>query len=417
MQHKSLDGTNLLDYSLNMSDRNNDDRPKFASGDQDYDSARGWDPIKENAARMRAEAIKKDPRAFAPMPDMLFVQEAQYYINGTVEYGAIQQLFGPFWLMDETAILFAPPGVGKSALATQIAESLARGVPFAPFTEPRGPILRPQRVLYIDFELSRSQFAARYTVRAQNNIDLLTPYQFSPQLFRAEMYWNGKLLDGYEDYTDMLFEDILNEINDTRADVLIIDNITFLTRGSTANSTVAFRLMDRFRDLKRSSFISVLLVAHTPKRRRASIMTENDMQGSVDLAKVADSVFAIGRSRVDRDLRYLKHIKCRSGVIEHGTDNIALFRLRKFDFAGIVQPGVDGPRADNFFGFDFIGLGHEMDHLELDPAYPNRPKPAYAHSKDISRAKALSARGKSIAEIAEELGVAKTTAYRYVKRI
>ncbi len=391
--------------------------PKFASGDQDYDSARGWDPIAENVARLKAEALKKDPRAFAPPPEMLYVREAQYYIGSGIEDGVTAQLFGPFWLRDETAILFAPPGVGKSVLATQIAESVARGVPLAPFAGSGAPKVGPMRVLYIDFELSRWQFTQRYSVVGENQSDLLTPYQFSPNFLRAEMYWNGRLIDGYEDYTDMLFEDIGNRVNEAQADVLIVDNVTFLTRGSTANATLAFRLMDRLRDLKRSSDISVMLVAHTPKRRRPGLLTENDLQGSIDLAKVADSVFALGQSRRGSDLRYLKHIKCRTGQIQHGTDNSAVYRLTKFDLAKALKTGEE-TAAENFLGLEFVEFGDEIDHVELSEMLPKEPRRMPRHAPEVAEtARSMFAEGKNLAEIARELAIGKSTAQRYVNKV
>lgn len=168
----------------------------FESGDQDYASAYDWDPVKENIDRMEAESRKKNPRMWAKPPEMLFVQKAQYYIESGVQDGAMRQLFGPFWLMEETAILFAPPGVGKSVLATQIAESLARGVPFAPFAPRTGQEVPPQRVLYLDFEMDRTQFSQRYSVIGGEGSTMENPYKLSPEFLRAENYWDGRMIDG-----------------------------------------------------------------------------------------------------------------------------------------------------------------------------------------------------------------------------
>ncbi len=390
----------------------------FASGDQDYATGADWDPVKENIAKMEAESRKKDPRGWAEAPEMLFVQRAQYFVETGAQGGPMPQLFGPFWLMEEMAILFSPPGVGKSVLATQIAESLARGVPFAPFSPRTGPKVPPQRVLYIDFEMDLTQFAQRYSIVGEDGITLENKYQLSPELLRAENHWNGKMIEGYEDYTDMLFEDIGRQVYAHEATVLIIDNISHLTRGSTAHAAVAFRLMERLRYLKFNQFISILTIAHTPKQPRFGHLTESDMQGSIDLSKVADSVIALGRSRQSTDLRYLKQVKYRSGRIEHGENNVALFRLHKFDFASHLQTEGAETGHENFLGFEFDSFVREEDHFQFRFQPSARIKGRSRKDHYLARrVKELSAEGLSFAAIAKTLGVGNSTAHRYMGRI
>ncbi len=382
-------------------------------GDDRYGSAVGWDPERDRIRAFVAEHKRKNPRAFAPVPEMLYVREAQYYLENAAEISAVSQLFGPFWIFGEMAILFAQTGVGKSVLATQIAESLARGVRFAPFDKYIGPVAEPLRVLYLDFELTREQFRLRYTVVTGDGCGMEQSYQFSPDLLRAESYWDGRIVDGYEDYTDMLFEDLHRLIARHEAEVLIVDNITFLTRSSTANSIVAFRLMERLQTIKKTGVMSILVLAHTPKRRRDGPLTDNDLQGSVDLAKVCDSAFAMGRSRQSNDLRYIKHIKSRSCRREHGADNVAVFRFQKFDFAAVTQPG--GEKAANFLGLEFEMFDGEENHeLRASPASSSRRKPGRDRYL-IRRAKSLAELGLSSAAVAKRLSIGKSTAHRYMK--
>ena len=387
----------------------------FASGDQDYASAYDWDEHKEMRERMEAESRKKNPRDWAEAPEMLFVQRAQYFVETGATGGRMAQLFGPYWFMEEMAILFSPPGVGKSGLATQIAESLARGVTFAPFSPRTAPQVPPQRVLYLDFEMDMTQFSQRYSVVGEDGTTLENKYQLSPELLRAENCWNGKMIEGYEDYTDMLFEDIERQVYAHEATVLIIDNISHLTRGSTGHAAVAFRLMERLKRLKVYQYVSILVIAHTPKFPRSGYLTESDMQGSIDLSKVADSVIALGRSRRSPDLRYLKQIKSRSGRVEHGENNIPLFRLGKIDFASGLQTEGSETGPKNFLGFEFVDFDEEQEHFQL-PFRPAmmRKRGTKIDARLIDRAKELAANGLSSAAIAHKLGVAKTTAYRYM---
>ena len=382
------------------------DMPMFEFGDQDYGSMAGYDPTKKLREKLIAESKKKDPKAWAEQPDMLWVRSGNESMEVTAEWQPMKHLFGPLWREEEVAVLFSTPGVGKSALAVQIAESLARGKPIAPFDRfLPGCEVPPQRVLYIDFELTLPQFSRRYSTPSADGLRIENMYRFSENFFRAEHYWNGKLIDGYEDFTDMLFTDIERKLNQYEATVLICDNITFLSRSSTANASIAFRLMNRFQELKNRYFMSILVVAHTPKRRAHMPLTERDLQGSIDLLKVADSIFALGPSTLAPDLRYIKQIKSRNGTIEYGSENVIVFRLAKFN----VGDGVD-----NFFGYTHLGTDIEAVHLPL-PFRPMPDKRRKNHKRSqIAYAKLLAKHGFSSAAIGERLGVGKTTAFRYV---
>src|SRR6187401_2800167 len=59
-----------------------------------------------------------------------------------------EELFGPLWRVGEVALLSGPRGVGKSILAVQIAESIARGRPVLPMPRGKSP-RRGEKVLYV----------------------------------------------------------------------------------------------------------------------------------------------------------------------------------------------------------------------------------------------------------------------------
>ena len=84
MQHYSLDATPVPTYHIIVAHETSeidDDKPEFETGDQDYESAYDWDPQQEAIDKIRAEAVKKDPRAYARPPEMLFVERAQYFVR------------------------------------------------------------------------------------------------------------------------------------------------------------------------------------------------------------------------------------------------------------------------------------------------------------------------------------------------
>ncbi|HQX55154.1 MAG TPA: AAA family ATPase [Pyrinomonadaceae bacterium] len=397
---------------------------EYVYDDSRYDSATDWEPNEElkaaNAAyeKERARYRKRNPKEYADLPEMLIVDRTDTFIASGCEAPPLCELFGPFWRMDELSLMFAPSGVGKSILAAQISECLARGVRQPVFKDRKGPEIRPHKVLYIDFEMDRWQLAQRYALTTPDGAKLEHNYRFSPDFLRAECFWDGRLIEGYRDYTEMLLEDIKVKSNAFEATVLVIDNISFLTRGRSANATIAFQLMESLQTLKKCLGLSILVIAHTPKSIRPGFLTERELQGSGDLTKVADSIFAIGRSRIEPDLRYLKQIKCRSGRIEYGEENVAVYRLAKLDLAArIGLNSADTPPLENFLGFDFITSEPEELHCQMPWLKGTKSKPGPKLDIGlIRRAKSLALTGMSARGIAAKLGVAKTTASRYAKR-
>lgn len=411
----------------------------------------GWDPRDEVREKIVAESKKKYPHLYQELPQMFWVSKAGEFLDVGVRNGPMKQLFGPFWLEEEVAVLYAPPGHGKSALAVQLAECLARGVVPEPFGEKvtklqstgvpeseRVPELqstgvpdnsgtqvlrnsgttRPRRVLYLDFEFTRAQFAHRYTTLVDG--EFTNKYEFSPNFGHAHYYWNGELVKGYEDFTDMLFAviDVMVDAGDVTA--LIVDNISFLTQSSTANSVVAFRLMNRLQELKKLKNISVLVLAHTPKHAEHVPLSANDLQGSIDLAKVADSMFVMGRSGRDPALRYLKHVKSRSAELVHGDENVVMYRMAKFDLGKRLGCDPNAVRADNFLGLDFVGYDDERHHLSERP--PLMPRKAVLRTRGprknmimVDYARKLAGNGMSAGEIAKRLGISRASAHRYAR--
>lgn len=381
----------------------------------DIESAVGWDPDKRIREEKLAKGIKANPRFYNPIPELIAVQPANVSLDEGIRYGKMDQLFGPLWHRDEIAVLFSPPGYGKSALAVQIAESIARDAELAPFEKPPSDEqYPPPNVLYVDFELSRQQFANRYSVARDDSQDLFERYEFAPNLSRGFHYWNGHVEDGYEDFTDMLFADLDCKVGNEAVRVVVLDNITFLTMRSHASSNVAIRLMNFIRELRDNCGASVLVVAHTPKHPEYKPITINELQGSVDIAKIADSIFVLGRSAVDRDLRYLRQIKSRSGRIEYDAENVLVYKFEKFDFAERLGNTNGTVRAKNFLGFDLVGCEPESGHLAKHWRHSHQPKKRSKRGLAKS-AKKLAEKGLSSGAIAERLGIGRSTAHRYVQ--
>jgi RecA-family ATPase len=232
--------------------------------------------------------------------------------------------------------LFADTNVGKSILGVQIADAISRGYSYPGFITESSP----QVVLLFDFELSNKQFEKRYSNEFTNH------YVFHQNLMRA--YINPENLS-FEDFEKLLLDELEKAITKTGARVIIIDNITYLKTQSTETAKEALPLMKTLKHIKYKYELSILALAHTPKRNMCNPITVNDLAGSKHLANFVDSVFAIGASQKDKSIRYLKQIKARA------TEKI-------YDHDNIVVCEIYNPL--NFLGFNFLEFGKENEHLK-----------------------------------------------------
>lgn len=373
-------------------------------GDQDYDSAIGWEP--DHIKKLREKAKKQVPKG---SPEILFGRTLNGWLEKVFPSSAEDPLFGPFWLRNELAIMFSSAGVGKSLLAVQIAELLARGFRMDPFGVGS---CKPEKILYLDFELSREQLLSRYSVTDQAGVSGTNVYEFSPGIIRTESYWDGQIATAYETFTEMLFDQVRDLVIEFDIGVLIVDNITFLDSSSTSNTDISLGIMRRLNELKKSEFLSILVLAHAGKSSgQPGPLTAADLQGSANLANFADSVFALGRSVHSPRLRYLKQIKSRSSRIEFDERKVPVFTLGKFDLAAAMGLAAsERPPIENFLGYRYFEFRSERQLCGLGNSGPVTTK---ADARAI--ACSLARKGKSITAIAEELGVSRATVHRYVK--
>ena len=197
----------------------------------------------------------------------------------------------------ELSCMFSDSNLGKSIFAVQIATKIAEQM----------------KVLYFDFELSDKQFQLRYT--DENGV----LNQFPDNLYRVEI--DRDALDVSGDFEDAVMDNIEQAAVQTGAKVLIVDNLTYLCAASEKGD-LAGRLMIRLMSLKKKYDITMLILAHTPKRLLTNPITQNDLAGSKKIFNFFDSVFAIGKSAKDENLRYINQIKVRYGSFTYDSNNV-----------------------------------------------------------------------------------------------
>ena len=271
-------------------------------------------------------------------PQLLKVQTVNLWLDEAGKRPVPQMLFSEFWLEGELCVLFADTNLGKSILAVQLGDSISKGVPIPGFRLEADA----QKVLYVDFELSDKQFEARYSENFKHH------YSFDDKLLRAELVIPPELEDAEEDLEELVNKALEKSIIETKAKILIIDNITYLSQ-ETERAKHAMPLMKHLKALQRKHDLSILTLAHTPKRDLTKPITRNDLQGSKALINFCDSAFAIGESTQDSRVRYLKQIKARSTEVKYHSDQVCVCEL--------VKPS-------NFLHFKWLAYGSEPEHLK-----------------------------------------------------
>lgn len=301
-------------------------------------------------------------------PGLFVVKSANEFIDEAKLRPIPRQLYDLFWFEHEICMLFADSNVGKSIMGVQIGEEVSK-------TDP---------VLYVDFELSDKQFEARYSQDYSNH------YKFPNNFFRAELNPDDEF-DGHESFEEYLEASLEQVIISSGIKVIIIDNITYL-RNETDKAKNALPLMKRLKAIKKKHDLSILVLAHTPKRDMTKPLTQNDLGGSKMIMNFCDSAFAIGASQKDSSVRYLKHIKTRNTQAEYHADNVKVYH--------IVKP-------ENRLFMEFMGFGCEREHLKIV---------SEKEREDIKlKAIELKAANWSIRDISKELGIAVGTVHKYTK--
>jgi RecA-family ATPase len=313
--------------------------------------------------------------------ELFNVNTANNWLHQASKRPVPKMLFGKFWFEGELCILFADSNVGKSILAVQIGNSINTALPMHPFTVES----EPQPILYCDFELTDKQFESRYSDNYQSH------YAFRDDFYRAELNPTSELPKGFANFDEYLIASLERTIVQSGVKVIIVDNLTYL-RNETDQAKNALSLMKHLKALKNRYGLSMLVLAHTPKRDLTQQITGNDLQGSKMLMNFCDSAFTIGQSSADKDLRYLKQIKQRNTEQVYGYSNICLCKVNK---------------PTNFLQFEFVNYGSEIDHL--------RKASERLNENQIEQAVQLKLEGKTLREIAKIMGINFQKADRLIK--
>lgn len=301
----------------------------------------------------------------------LILKEASEWCNQARAMDNPRSLWMGLWHEGELACLFADSNVGKSILAVQIAHEISQS----------------QRVVYYDFELSAKQFQLRYTDGSTGST-----FNFNPNLIRCELdsaLISDSVCDG------SIIDQIVGSAQRAHANVIIIDNLTFMCNDSE-NGLAAHDLMVRLTELKRQWGLSVLVLAHTPKRDCTQPITQNDLAGSKRLFNFFDAVWSLGKSNKGVGTRYIKQLKARLASIEYDTTSVLECEIVK--------------NPDGYLHFEPGDTSSEYAHLKRNGDSDSRS------ITDDQRLEVLILHedGKSMRQIASAVGISVSAVHRII---
>ena len=317
----------------------------------------------ENGALEGADNVKQTPERTG----VLSVKPANAWIVEAAKRPDPKVYFHGLIVEGENTVLFAASNVGKSILAVQIADDVAR----------------TETVLYVDLELSDKQFQKRY-----RDSDTGESHLFPPHFMRAELA--PELICGIDLEKEIL--DSIEEAAKHGARFVIVDNLTFICHDAEKSSVAAEFMMKLIR-LKKMYGLTTLVIAHTPKRSGSVPITQNDLAGSSKLISFFDAGIALACSARCSTHRYLKQVKVRTGELKYDGDNVMVLNL--------VKNG-------GFLRYEMLGV--EKEYKLLKQGGPSEDM------DEILNILRLQKQGKSQRTIADELGMSPAKVQRRLKK-
>lgn len=371
-----------------------------------YDSAAGWEPDAELEQKKRLAVEHWN----TPYSEVFDIKNGRELRRSAIK--PVSEIFPPFWREGELCVLTGEGSVGKSLFATQLAECIARGENY--FTKESDKIHKRKlgrRIIYIDFERTRTQFDELYSARGRR-------YPFASRFKHAPINPDMNVSKEYEGKLWKLFRDQVGALaaKSEQHNLIVIDNVDYLS--PTDGRSGVSRTLKTLKFWTQTLNCSILAAVHA-RSRTGSLrsLSVNDMSGNPHALRFADSVFAIGHTPIGPEYRYLKQLRSRSAPPIYDDNNVAVFELKRMAKAGfasnvtradkkiLLESGKE-PRTTNyelqkfdpaFLGFEFQGTAPESLMLrdlaaEAELADRAEERRRLAEAKRVNRLRQTSAR-------------------------
>lgn len=237
---------------------------------------------------------------------------------------------------NEVCILFGDEGTGKSILAFQMADAVSKGKHLFPHFDFENHC-EPKLTFFYDFEMESSELYTRYSFQNQK-------YRFHGNFKRGSL--TPSFLD-FENADELIINEIQRDIELYKPQFVVIDNMTYITSESQ-DPVMATKVMKRLLALQRRYKLTILVIAHTPKRDLLLPIENRHLAGAKNLSNFAKSVIAVSHSKKDIDKRYIKHTKCRNGRKIHDESSVVECVLLK---------------EGTMLQYEYQGMGPEQAHI------------------------------------------------------
>ena len=253
-------------------------------------------------------------------------------------------LLGGFLYAGDIAFNFSISNSGKTLWAVQCGVELARGIKST--IVPNGSQPVKQDVLYYNFEMRKNHFKKRYFGTDPN---ASYPDNLEFVFCRATIKT-----------VDQLMEDIAGRAERMKSDTTIfIDTIKDVCPTSSAKE--ADRVIGSLRTISDNAMqkngvrLTFVLLGQANKKKYWEPIELDDLSGSFNQIGLADSVFAIGKTRYGSSVRMLKMLKGRNDELK---DKVILLNI------------VDTP---------YLRMEY-FEEVEEEDALPIKPKARGGHS-------------------------------------
>ncbi|WP_322894595.1 MULTISPECIES: AAA family ATPase [unclassified Yoonia] len=203
-----------------------------------------------------------------------------------------QPIIQPWLRTEESAVIWAASGVGKTMLCLSVALAVAGGGAVGDWDAPE-----PRKVLYIDGEMNIQDIKERIEILCATGGILTTKRKRTVALKNLTILARQDQNVGqpFYDLTDPDAQnEILRRVRVGKFELLILDNFTTLTDGlEDENASVAFKqVQDFFLNLKRMG-IATILVHHSNKNGGA-------MRGSTALETTFEVIIGLKKPSISR---------------------------------------------------------------------------------------------------------------------